>query len=129
MEKVIGLGGVFWRSDNPDELAEWYLSRLGVEGARSNSGALPWRQEGGLTVFAPFKRDTDYFASERQQVMFNFRVRDMDAMAAQLRAMGEEVTVDPEAYPHGRFARLHDPEGNAVELWEPPSAGTAAEEA
>lgn len=121
MEKVTGLGGVFWRSDNPEQLAEWYRSRLGVEGAPSDDGSLPWQQEAGFTVFAPFKRDTTYFASERQQVMFNFRVQDLEAMAAQLRELGEEVTVDPESYPHGRFARLHDPEGNAVELWEPRS--------
>ena len=119
MEKVTGLGGVFWRSDEPEQLAEWYRSRLGVEGAPSDEGTLPWQQEAGLTVFAPFKRDTTYFASERQQVMFNFRVRDLDAMALQLQAMGEEVSMDPERYPHGRFARLHDLEGNAVELWEP----------
>ena len=97
MEKVTGLGGVFWRSDNPEELAEWYRSRLGVEGAPSSEGALPWQQEAGFTVFAPFKRDTDYFASERQQVMFNFRVRNLDGMAAQIRAIGAEVKIDPEA--------------------------------
>lgn len=126
MEKVTGLGGVFWRSDDPERLAEWYRTRLGVEGPPSDAGPLPWRQEAGPTVFAPFKRDTTYFASERQQVMFNFRVRDLDALVAQLRGLGEEVTPDPEAYPYGRFARLHDPEGNAVELWEAKEVGPEA---
>jgi glyoxylase I family protein len=119
MEKVTGLGGVFWRSEDPERLAEWYRTRLGVEGPPSDAGPLPWRQEAGSTVFAPFKRDTTYFASERQQVMFNFRVRDLDVLVGQLRTLGEEVTPDPEPYPYGRFARVHDPEGNAVELWEP----------
>ena len=119
MEKVADLGGVFWRSDDPDRLADWYSTRLGVEGVPTAYGMETWRQEAGPTVLAPFKRDTTYFASERQQVMLNFRVRDLDAMVAQLRAQGEEVAIDPEAYPNGRFARLHDPEGNAVELWEP----------
>ncbi len=124
MERVLGLGGVFWRSDDPAGLAEWYRSRLGVEGAPSEEGTLPWQQEAGPTVFAPFQRSTTYFASERQQVMFNFRVRDLDAMAAQLRALGEEVTLDPDTHAYGRFARLHDPEGHAVELWEPAGLGT-----
>lgn len=114
MEKVTGLGGVFWRSDDPARLGEWYRSRLGVEG----EGDLPWTQDAGPTVFEPFPRATDYFAGERQQVMFNFRVRDLAAMVAQLRALGEEVTGE-QSFPYGRFARLHDPEGNAVELWEP----------
>ncbi len=128
MEKVTGLGGLFWRSDDPDRLADWYRTRLGVDGVPTAYGMEPWRQEAGPTVLAPFKRDTTYFASERQQVMLNFRVRDLDAMVAQLRAQGEEVTIDPEPYPNGRFARLHDPEGNAVELWEPqgPEAGASA---
>lgn len=128
MERVQGLGGVFWRSDDPERLGDWYRTRLGVEGAPSDYGTLPWQQEAGPTVFAPFERATTYFASERQQVMFNFRVRDLDAMAAQLRDLGEEVTMDPETYPNGRFARLHDPEGNAAELWEPqsPEAGAGS---
>ncbi len=109
VEKVTGLGGVFWRADNPEQLAEWYRNRLGVEGAPSDDSNAPWHQEAGFTVFAPFKRDTTYFANEQQQVMFNFRVRDLDVMVAQLRAVGEQVTTDPESYPHGRFARLYDP--------------------
>ena len=118
-ERVLGLGGVFWRSDDPAALKDWYRTRLGVEG----EGDLPWAQEAGPTVFEPFKRGTTYFASDRQQVMFNFRVGDLDAMVAQLRAFGEEVTPDPEPYPYGRFARVLDPEGNAVELWEPAAPG------
>lgn len=126
MERVLGLGGVFWRSDDPERLAEWYRTRLGIEGPPSEGGERPWEQAAGPTVFAPFKRDTGYFASERQQVMFNFRVRDLEALAAQLRSLGEEVTMDPEPYSYGRFARLHDPEGNAVELWEPAEPGAGA---
>ena len=122
MERVLGLGGVFWRSDDPKALSEWYRTRLGVEGREGPQGPEPWTQEAGHTVFEPFRRDTDYFASERQAVMFNFRVRDLDALVAQLRALGEEVKVDPEPYHYGRFARVHDPEGNAVELWQPQGA-------
>jgi glyoxylase I family protein len=128
-ERVLGLGGAFWRADDPDRLAAWYASRLGVDYVPTDYGTEPWRQEAGPTIFAPFRRDTGYFASDRQQVMFNFRVRDLDAMVAQLRALGEEVTELPEEDPNGRFARVHDPEGNAVELWEPQGADRDAEEA
>ena len=96
------------------------MRRVSTGASPQGPGPDTWRQEAGPTAFAPFKGDTTYFASARQQVMFNFRVRDLDAMIAQLRALGEEVTADPEPGPFGRFARLHDPEGNAVELWEPP---------
>ena len=126
MERVLGLGGVFWRSDDPGRLAGWYRTRLGIGGAEGPSGPEPWRQEAGPTVFEPFRRDTTYFASDRQAVMFNFRVRDLAALVAQLRSLGEEVQEDPEPHPYGRFARLHDPEGNAVELWEPADAGGEA---
>jgi glyoxylase I family protein len=79
----------------------------------------PWRQEAGPTVFEPFPADTSYFGASSRVWMVNFRVRNLDAMVAQLRASGVEVTVDPENYPNGRFARLYDPDGNPVELWEP----------
>ena len=66
-----------------------------------------------------FPGDTAYFGRPEQSWMINFRVRSLDAMVAQLRAAGLDVTVDPESYPNGRCARLYDPEGNPVELWEP----------
>jgi glyoxylase I family protein len=70
-------------------------------------------------VFAAFNQDTDYFGRETQQWMLNFRVNDLAAMVAQLQEAGIEVNVDPETYPNGKFARLHDPEGNPIELWQP----------
>jgi predicted enzyme related to lactoylglutathione lyase len=76
-------------------------------------------QESGPTVFAPFPKETDHFGDPARHWMINFRVRDLDAMVAQLRAAGVEVSVDAEVYPNGRFARLRDPEGNGIELWEP----------
>jgi glyoxylase I family protein len=80
---------------------------------------LPWAQEAGPTVFSPFPEATDYFGDPRQALMVNFRVRNLDAMAAQLRTAGIAIEVDPQQYPIGRFARLHDPDGNPIELWEP----------
>ena len=79
----------------------------------------PWQQEAGPTVFAPFARDTDYFGEDSNVWMVNFRVSDLDAMVEQLREAGIAVEVDPQEYPNGRFARLNDPEGNPIQLWEP----------
>ena len=82
-------------------------------------GTAPWMQQAGATVFAPFRRDTDYFGNPSQAWMINLRVAKLDRMIAQLRAKGIAVTLDPETYPNGRFARLSDPEGNPIELCEP----------
>jgi glyoxylase I family protein len=79
----------------------------------------PWPQEAGPTVFVPFPKDSEYFGDATKHWMINFRVTDLDAMVEQLRAAGIDVSVDPEKYPNGQFARLHDPEGNPIELWEP----------
>lgn len=79
----------------------------------------PWWQDAGPTVFAPFSDDTDFFGRDEQTWMLNFRVRDLDAMVEELRAAGIDVEIDPELYPNGRFARLADPEGNPIQLWEP----------
>ena len=79
----------------------------------------PWTQEAGPTVFAPFPQDTDYFGPAEKHWMINFRVRDLDAMVKQLRAAKIDVSVDAETYPNGLFARLHDQEGNPIQLWEP----------
>lgn len=118
MEKVTGIGGIFFRAKDPKALAAWYEKHLGVSQTPTSAETEPWKQEAGATVFGPFKADTDYFAAAKQW-MINFRVRDMDAMVAQLRRAGIEVK-DPEPYPGiGRFTRLHDPEENAIELWEP----------
>lgn len=119
MEKVSGIGGVFFRADNPALLAEWYQQHLGINPVLPDYEQQPWQQQAGATVFAPFARDTEYFGRASQQWMINFRVSDLDAMVAQLRAAGIEVVEDNEEYPNGRFARLADLEGNPIELWQP----------
>lgn len=118
MEKVSGIGGVFLRSKDPAALAAWYKDNLGIDLVPTSYDTEPWSQAAGPTVFAPFAADSDYYPAS-QQVMLNFRVPDLDAMAAQLEAAGIDVTRDAETYPNGRFARIHDPDGNAIELWEP----------
>lgn len=113
---VTGIGGIFFRAQNPAALADWYATHLGVGGGEWGL----WAQQAGPTVFAPFPADSDYF-SESKQWMLNLRVDGLDALIASLTASGIEVTVkaewdDPAV---GRFARIHDPEGNPIELWEP----------
>ena len=120
-EKVLGLGGVFFRARDPAALAEWYEKHLGIAKVPKSYDQEPWSQQAGPTVFAPFPSTTKYFGRPDQAWMLNFRVRDLEAMVRQLRAAGIEVKVDPQQYPNGRFARLHDPEGNPIELWEPPA--------
>ena len=119
MERVTGIGGLFFRAKDPAALGQWYKDHLGIDLVPTDYGQNPWSQEAGPTVFAPFAIDTDYFGNTEKQWMINFRVCNLDAMVAQLRVMKIEVRVDPETYPNGRFARLHDLEGNALELWEP----------
>lgn len=119
MERVLGIGGVFFRARDPKALAAWYEQHLGISKVPESEEQEPWRQEAGPTAFAPFPETTKYLGRDGQQWMLNFRVRDLEAMAAQLRAAGIEVETNPEAYPMGRFARIHDPEGNPIELWEP----------
>ena len=119
MERVEGIGGFFFRAKDPKKLAEWYEATLGVTRVPDSYDRLPWRTSAGTTVFAPFKEDTSYFGDKRLQWMINFRVRDLDKLVAQLRAGGIAVEVDAELYPNGRFARLTDPEGNPIQLWQP----------
>jgi glyoxylase I family protein len=118
-ERVVGIGGLFFRSRDPKKLAQWYQLNLGIDPAPTDYGHPVWQQAAGPTVFSPFPMDTDYFGSKTQAWMVNFRVRNLDAIVAQLRNSNIDVKVDPEKYPNGRFARLHDPEGNPIELWEP----------
>lgn len=121
MEKVTGIGGFFFRSRDGDALSAWYAQHLGIEAG----GESLWMQEAGPTVFAPFREDSDYFAADKRW-MLNLRVRDMDGMIAQLRAAGIAVETRPDwETEYGRFARIHDPEGNPIELWEAPAGASA----
>jgi len=119
MEKVAGIGGLFFRAHDPKALANWYQQHLGISLTPTSEGGSVWQQEAGPTSFTPFPETTKYFGDPQKVWMVNFRVHEMDKMVAQLRAAGIEVK-DPESYPNvGRFTRLHDPEGNPIELWQP----------
>src|SRR5215471_7787265 len=116
MERVLGIGGYFLRAADPAALTAWYRDYLGL--CTDENGA--WRQADGVTVFATFESETDYFGSRAQQTMLNFRVGDLDAMLAQLRARGADVAPETQEMEGvGRFGWVTDPEGNRVELWQP----------
>jgi len=119
MERVNGIGGFFFRSKDPRALAQWYAKHLGVDQTPGDYEGRPWMQAAGATVFEPFAADTLYFGRAEQQWMVNFRVRDLAAMVAQLRSAEIAVELDAQEYPNGVFARLADPEGNPIQLWEP----------
>ena len=119
MEKVIGIGGFFFRAKDPKALGRWYQQHLGISLTPSSYEDSVWQQEAGPTVFDPQPETSDLFKGTDKVWMLNFRVRDLDKMAAQLRAAGIAVEIDPQSYPNGRFASLHDPEGNPIQLWQP----------
>ena len=128
MMAVLGIGGLFFRSNGPEALASWYAEHLGIgPGCAAEGTGDPeewtWKTQGGPVVFAPFPQDSDYFAREKAW-MLNLRVSEMDATLDRLRAAGTEVITKAEWNQPGagRFARLHDPEGNPIELWQPPAA-------
>ncbi len=124
MEKVTGIGGFFFRAKDPKTLGLWYEQHLGILPIPTTYEKPGWQQEAGPTAFAPFAETSNYFGDAHKVWMLNFRVRDLDKMAAQLEAAGIAVKIDPQSYPNGRFARLHDPEGNPIELWQPKVADT-----
>ncbi|MDQ3008168.1 MAG: VOC family protein [bacterium] len=115
MQKITGLGGCFFRADNPEKLSKWYETNFGI-----NSGAAGamWQQEAGITVFSAFPKDSDYFP-KTQQVMFNFRVDDLDAMLLQLKENGVKIDEKRQNESYGKFAWVYDPEENKIELWQP----------
>ncbi len=126
---VLGIGGLFFRARDPEALTAWYRDHLGVGGncVAEGSGAEPsewvWMVGGGPLVFQPFKADSDYFAADKAY-MLNLRVTGLDGLVEKLQAAGIAVITKPEWNDPtlGRFVRIHDPEGNAIELWEQPPA-------
>jgi predicted enzyme related to lactoylglutathione lyase len=124
MEKVRGIGGVFFKSRDPDALRRWYQEHLGIAVESWGGARFLWREHDpagdACTVWSPFHAETDYFAPSTASFMINFRVDDLDAMLAQLRAAGVRVADKIEDGEFGRFGWAFDPEGNKLELWQPP---------
>jgi predicted enzyme related to lactoylglutathione lyase len=126
MERVLGIGGVFLKARDPKKLAAWYQEMLGVPVEMGETYAALFSRDGGEpTVWSAFANDSDYFGPGEQQLMVNYRVSDLDAMLAQLKAAGVPVLDKIEDSEFGRFGWATDPEGNRFELWQPAVGGTA----
>ena len=131
--RVLGVGGVFFRSPDPGRLAAWYSETLGFEteswgethGTSFSPEAMP---ANAFTVWSIFARDTEYFGDKRQSYMINLVVDDLDAALDNVRAAGGKVIPEKEEQDFGRFGWFLDPDGNRVELWEPPEKMPEASE-
>lgn len=117
-QKALGIGGLFVRAKDPAALSAWYEKHMGINPTPTSYDDQPWIQQEGPTIFAPMPEDVQMIP-EGKGWMLNLRVADLDAFAAQLKADGVAVEIDPQTYPNGRFANVTDPEGHAIQLWEP----------
>jgi catechol 2,3-dioxygenase-like lactoylglutathione lyase family enzyme len=123
-QSVTGVGGVFFKAQDPAKLRAWYRDHLGLDGGDGPGVNFFWREledpsQFGLTVWSVFPRDTAYFGDAEQSFMVNYRVRDLDALLAKLRDQGVDQVGEIEDYWYGRFAWIRDGEGNRIELWQP----------
>lgn len=125
MERVTGIGGIFFKARNAESLRAWYRDHLGIESKGGEGATFEWRElerpeRVGFTAWSAFASDTKYFEPGTAPFMINYRVADLDRLLEQLRQGGVEVEGRIEEYEYGRFAWVTDPEGNRIELWEPP---------
>jgi len=123
MAKAVGVGGVFLKAKDPKALSQWYALHLGIPSQDGGSLAFEGPESAGMTVFAHFPLDSSYFGDGPQQSMVNFRVDDMDQLLAQLSAAGVRIDPHRDDHEYGHFAWIWDPEGNRIELWQPPAEG------
>lgn len=124
MQRVTGIGGIFFKSPNPQRLGAWYREHLGLDVTDWGGAIIQWGgpdSAPGMTVWSPFPLDTDKMAPGSATFMVNFRVADLDALIATLRAEGCHVLDGTESSDFGKFGWVLDPDGNKVELWEPPA--------
>lgn len=123
MKRVTGLGGVFFKSENPTKINEWYSKHLGIN-AGQYGFMFEWRQKEnpempGTTSWSAFKQDTDYFDPSKKSYMFNYRVENLVELLKLLKEEGVQIVGEMQEFEYGKFAWIMDPEGNKIELWEP----------
>jgi predicted enzyme related to lactoylglutathione lyase len=124
MKRVTGIGGIFFKSADPKTLGAWYRDHLGLEVTDWGGAVFPWGgpdSPPGMTIWSPFAQDTNYMEPGTPTNNNNFREADLDAMLAALRSEGCNVVDKTETSEQGKFGWVIDPEGNKVELWEPPA--------
>ena len=127
MKRVTGIGGVFFKAKDPKSLGKWYRTHLGIDVQAWGGAAFNWADDNpsgkGTTAWSLFKDDTSHFAPSASSFMINYRVEDLDALIAKLREEGCNVVGEIQDSEYGKFGWVMDPEGNKVELWQPPKDG------
>lgn len=125
MARVVGVGGIFFKSANPEALRAWYRDHLGIDIQDWGGAVFPWGRPDGMTVLNIFPESTGYFAPSQAPFMVNFIVEDLERLLGELRAEGCQVDPKLEASEYGKFGWVMDPEGRRIELWQPPDAAKA----
>ena len=124
MRRVTGIGGIFFKAKDPKALGEWYRIHLGMNVEEWGGVTFRWAEDNlsdkGTTIWSPFKEDTSYFSPSSSSFMINFRVEDLHALLAKLKEEGCNVVGKAEESEYGIFGWVIDPEGNKLELWQPP---------
>ncbi|WP_372649483.1 VOC family protein [Draconibacterium sp.] len=123
MKKVTGIGGIFFKTKNPEQMKEWYNKNLGLV-TNEYGSVFEFRKsdtpdEKAYSVWSPFKEDTDYFEPSEKEFMINYRVENIEKLVAELREAGVTICDEIETYEYGKFVHIMDPENNKIELWEP----------
>lgn len=119
--RVTGIGGIFFKSNDPDAAKDWYRKHLGLN-TDAYGCSFWWKDKKGedcITQWSPMKEDTEYFEPSKKQFMMNFRVENLEELLKTLKEEGVEVIDKVESYEYGKFGWIMDPEGNKIELWEP----------
>ena len=124
MKRVTGIGGIFFKSKDPQHTREWYQRHLGIEQEPWGGAVLKWRHHDqpervGTTIWSPFKADTTHFQPSDNTFMVNYRVGNLEELLAALKTEGIEQVGEMQAHEYGKFAWILDPDGNKIELWEP----------
>jgi len=123
-KRVIGIGGIFFKAQNPDTIKDWYKNHLGIE-SESWGYSFEWRRKDDpedltATSWSPFKQETNYFEPSKKDFMINYQVENLDELLIALKEEGVTIVDKSEESEYGKFAWILDPEGNKIELWEPP---------
>lgn len=124
MKKVTGIGGIFFKCKDPGKMKEWYKNHLGFD-TNEYGTHFEWRQnedpaKKGSTQWSPFAETTKYFEPSAKDFMINYRVENLELLVEQLKKEGVTIVDNIESYDYGKFVHIIDPEGNKLELWEPP---------
>jgi predicted enzyme related to lactoylglutathione lyase len=122
MKKVTGIGGIFFKCEDPKKMKDWYVQNLGLP-VEQYGTMFKWRDaddptKEGTTVWSPFKKDTTYFEPSKKDFMINYRVENLEALVAELKKDGVTFIDEIATYDYGKFVHILDPEGNSIELWE-----------